>query len=79
MTEKEIYHAAIDRLARQLRDCRGQFQLYGDNHIAKTPAQVAKAEVNYMMVGEINSTLTHVGDLLNGLDAEQGIAERNPV
>lgn len=37
--------------------CRDQFQMYGDQHLTKTPPQLEKAEVNYRFVADINAAL----------------------
>lgn len=79
MTEKEIYLGAVDRMARMLRECRDKFQLYGDSHVGKVPAQLEKAATNYNLVSEINLTLTGVGELLNKLDDDVALADRHPV
>ena len=44
-------------LINQLLRIRNQIQNYGDQHMAKTPPQVAKAAANYAAVSDINRAL----------------------
>lgn len=50
-------------LRAELLTCRDLFQTYGDNHMAKTPPQVEKADRNYARVAAINATLLAAAEM----------------
>lgn len=58
-----------------LRKSREQFQFYADQHLAKTPPQSEKAQVNIALVAEINAVLLSLAEE-EGVRAPDTLAER---
>lgn len=74
----------VQLLVDLLQICRQQFQLYGDLHVAKSPPQLEKAHVNFVLVDRINRALiehhqTTVQDMLSSWkDNPVGSPDNNP-
>lgn len=60
-------------LVRMLERCREQFRFYGDQHMAKDPPQIEKAQVNYNIAAEITGVLVGIAaETVRLPDTKQG-------
>ena len=62
LAERDALRDEINRLRRVVQDCENQFRWYAEQHRAKVPPDIAKANVNEAMADACRAALLNQGD-----------------